>query len=254
VTNTARVTWWGHSTVWLEDSGVRLLTDPLLTNRLAHLRRVAGPTPALPGGPDAVLLSHLHADHLHLGSLRKLDGDPVFVLPRGAGEFVRRGLNRPGARIVELHPGEETAVGGVRVHAVAAAHNALRGPWSTLRATPIGFVVEGALRTWYAGDTGLFPEMSALSPLDLALIPVGGWGPSLGTGHLDPAGAAEAVRRAKAAVSVPVHYGTFWPIGCGRLRPELFHTPAQTFTRLAGRHTEVRVLAHGASTLVGPAA
>ena len=27
------VTWWGHSTMWLADSGVRLLTDPVLTDR-----------------------------------------------------------------------------------------------------------------------------------------------------------------------------------------------------------------------------
>ncbi len=250
MTNTARVTWWGHSTVWLEDSGVRLLTDPLLTNRLGHLRRVAGPTPALPGDPDAVLLSHLHADHLHLGSLRRLGGDPVFVLPRGAGDFVRRGLGRD-VRMVEVAPGEEATVGSVRVHAVPAAHPALRGPWSRLRAAPVGFVIEGALRTWYAGDTGLFDEMRALSPLDLALVPVGGWGPSLGDGHLDPAGAAEAVRRATAAVSIPVHYGTFWPLGCGRLRRDLFRTPAETFTREAAGFTDVRVIKHGETTVVG---
>ncbi len=252
MTNTVRVTWYGHSTVWLEDSGVRLLTDPLLTDRLAHLRRAAGPTPVLPGAPDAVLLSHLHADHLHLASLRKLGGDPLFVLPRGAGGFVRAGLRRPGLRLVELAPGERTTVGAVTVRAVAAAHPANRGPWSRLHATPIGFVVEGARRTWYAGDTGLHDEMAALSPVDLALIPVGGWGPSLGAGHLDPAGAAEAVRRAEATVSVPVHYGTFWPVGCGRLRPELFHSPGGRFAELARAVTDVRVLAHGGSTTVGP--
>jgi L-ascorbate metabolism protein UlaG (beta-lactamase superfamily) len=59
--NRTRVTWWGHSTTWLEESGVTLLTDPLLSNRLIHLKRMAGGTPALPGPPDAVLLSHLHA-------------------------------------------------------------------------------------------------------------------------------------------------------------------------------------------------
>ncbi|KKJ94955.1 MBL fold metallo-hydrolase, partial [Micromonospora sp. HK10] len=46
------LTWYGHSTVWLEDAGTRLLTDPLLRNRLAHLRRRRGPAPRLPGAPD----------------------------------------------------------------------------------------------------------------------------------------------------------------------------------------------------------
>jgi L-ascorbate metabolism protein UlaG (beta-lactamase superfamily) len=31
----------GHATVLIELDGVRLLTDPLLRNRVAHLRRVA---------------------------------------------------------------------------------------------------------------------------------------------------------------------------------------------------------------------
>ena len=64
--NQTRVTWWGHSTMWLEESGVSLLTDPVLTNRVVHLKRMAGPAPALPGPPDAVLLSYLHAEHFHL--------------------------------------------------------------------------------------------------------------------------------------------------------------------------------------------
>jgi L-ascorbate metabolism protein UlaG (beta-lactamase superfamily) len=257
VRNAARVTWWGHSTVWLEDSGVRLLTDPLLTDRLAHLRRAAGPRPVLPGPPDAVLVSHLHADHLHLASLRQVPGDPVIVLPRGTADFVRKGLGRPRARVVELSPGEEVPVGAVRVRAVRAHHHDVRGPWSRLRATPIGFTVEGSLRTWYAGDTGLFDEMAGISPVDLALIPVGGWGPSLGETHLDPAQAAEAVHRAKAATAVPVHYGTFWPVGFSRVRPHLFHSPAREFVRHAATvapHTTVRVLRHGETTTVGSGA
>jgi L-ascorbate metabolism protein UlaG (beta-lactamase superfamily) len=67
--------------MWLADSGTTLLTDPLLTDRLMHLRRKAGPTPELPGPPDAVLLSHLHADHFHLPSLRTLPGEPLLIVP-----------------------------------------------------------------------------------------------------------------------------------------------------------------------------
>ena len=257
MTNTARVTWWGHSTVWLEDAGVRLLTDPLLTGRLAHLRRAAGPPPVLPGAPDAVLLSHLHADHLHLSSLRQVPGDPLFVLPAGAADFLRKGLGRPDARCAELRPGEEVTVGGVRVHATPAHHHDNRGPWSKLRAVPLGFVIEGALRTWFAGDTGLFDGMAALGPLDLALIPVGGWGPSLGDTHLDAAQAAEAVRRAKASTAIPIHFGTFWPVGMSRVRPEMFSEPGREFARRAAElvpDVDVRLLGQGESTVVGAAA
>ncbi|MFD0521073.1 MBL fold metallo-hydrolase [Paractinoplanes durhamensis] len=237
--STTSVTWWGHSTVWLADSGTTLLTDPVLTGRVAHLRRMAGPTPRLPAPPDAVLLSHLHADHFHLASLRIVPGSPRLIVPRGAAAFVARNLG-PGfaRRCVELAPGEETTVGAVKVRAVPAAHDGGRGPWSRERALAVGFVVEGAARTWFAGDTGLFDEMNDIGPLDLALIPVGGWGPTLGShGHLDAADAVEAVRRAKAARAVPVHYGTFWPIAMGRVRSHMFHQPGTRFAELAAEAT-----------------
>jgi L-ascorbate metabolism protein UlaG (beta-lactamase superfamily) len=252
------VTWWGHSTMWLADSGVSLLTDPLLTDRLIHLRRMAGPTPRLPGAPDAVLLSHLHADHFHLPSLKAVPGSPLVILPRGATAFVAKGLGSSWAqRCVELEPGEETTVGAVTVRAVPAAHDGGRGPWSKLRSTAMGFVVEGAARTWYGGDTGLFDGMSELGPLDLALVPVGGWGPTLGAhGHLDASDGAEALRRVKAAWAVPVHYGTFWPIGLGRVRPHMFHEPGTEFARKAATiapDTRVRVLAQGETLSFEPA-
>jgi L-ascorbate metabolism protein UlaG (beta-lactamase superfamily) len=257
--STTSVTWWGHSTTWLADSGVTLLTDPVLTDRVAHLRRMAGPTPRLPGPPDAVLLSHLHADHFHVASLRAVPGAPLLIVPRGAGAFVAKTLGaEAGRRCVELAPGDDVAVGPVRVRAVPAAHDGGRGPWSRERAVAIGFVVEGAARTWYAGDTGLFDEMSDLAPVDLALIPVGGWGPTLAAhGHLGPAHAVEALRRVKAAWAVPVHYGTLWPIGLGRLRAHLFHEPGGRFAEQAAAEvpdTRVRVLAPGGTLTVGPPA
>jgi L-ascorbate metabolism protein UlaG (beta-lactamase superfamily) len=243
--------------VWIEDSGVRLLTDPLLTDRLAHLRRMAGPSPQLTGAPDAVLLSHLHADHFHLPSLRLLPGEPTLVVPRGAAAFVARGLGRAAAaRCVELAPGDEATIGAVRVRAVPAAHDGGRGLWSRQRAVALGFIVEGETRTWYAGDTGLFDAMADLAPLDLALIPVGGWGPTLGAaGHLDAVAAAEALHRVKASWAVPVHYGTFWPLGLSNVRRHLFTDPGTTFARHAAStspQTRVQVLAHGETLAVGP--
>jgi L-ascorbate metabolism protein UlaG (beta-lactamase superfamily) len=243
--------------MWLADSGTTLLTDPLLTDRLIHLRRRSGGTPELVGAPDAVLLSHLHADHFHLPSLRAVPGEPLFIVPRGAAGLIVRGLGRAaGERCVELKPGAETTVGRVRVRAVKAAHPGGRAPWSRLQAPALGFVVEGDSRTWYAGDTGLFDEMSELAPLDLALIPVGGWGPTLGShGHLDPVDAAEALRRVAASWAVPVHYGTFWPVGMGRVRKHMFRGPGEEFARQAAGTapgSQVRVLNQGETLTVRP--
>src|SRR4051812_23864855 len=80
----ARITWIGHSTVLLELGGVRLATDPVLRSRVTHLRRVSAPAREL-ADLDAVLISHVHYDHLDLPSLRRVRGVECIVVPRGAG-------------------------------------------------------------------------------------------------------------------------------------------------------------------------
>ncbi|MEU1702398.1 MBL fold metallo-hydrolase, partial [Streptomyces pseudogriseolus] len=81
----AEVTWWGHATCTLEDSGTRVLTDPLFARRLAHLRRRRGAVPPPEAlRADVALVSHLHADHLHVPSLARLAPGTRLLVPRGA--------------------------------------------------------------------------------------------------------------------------------------------------------------------------
>jgi L-ascorbate metabolism protein UlaG (beta-lactamase superfamily) len=267
------VTWWGHSTVGIADAGVWLLTDPVLGMRVAHLRRRAGPRPAAQAAQvDAALVSHLHADHLDIPSLRLLPPAAPILAPRGAAGLLRRRHPTLAERCVEMVPGEQVRVpapgggdGGVGVLAVPACHDGSRGPWSRHRGPALGFVITGTVTAWFAGDTALHDAMADLAPLgiNLALLPVGGWGPNLGPGHLDPAGAVEAVRRTTAATTestrptvVPIHYGTLWPVGLDRVRPERFYGPGREFARLAdAAHLPagVRILAHGVPLSGSPA-
>jgi L-ascorbate metabolism protein UlaG (beta-lactamase superfamily) len=245
------VTWWGHATAAIRDRGVTVLTDPVLRNRLAHLHRRRGPRPELAHRPDAVVVSHLHSDHCDLPSLRTLPRSTRLIVPRGAASFLRARLGE--RDFTELRAGEETAVGDVTVRAVPAAHDGGRTPKSRIRAVALGYVVTGERSAWFGGDTGLFDEMKEIGPVDLALVPVWGWGWTLGPGHLDPAGAAEAMRLVGPAHAVPIHWGTLWPVGCGRVRPDRFHRPGEEFaahTRTAAPDTDVRVLAPGESLTV----
>jgi L-ascorbate metabolism protein UlaG (beta-lactamase superfamily) len=203
----------GHSTVRAQLAGRTVLTDPLLTERLGPLRRVAPPlAPAAWAGVDLVVISHLHNDHLHLRSLRLLGRSTPIVVPRGAGRWL---TGRGFTAVEELAPGQSLTDGGLTVTATHADHAAHRwGPRLTHgpHAPAVGHLLSGGGTTVYAaGDTDLFPGMSDLGGegIDVALLPVWGWGPSLGPGHLDPAGAAEAVRRLRPRVAVPVHWGTF---------------------------------------------
>ncbi|HEY7018727.1 MAG TPA: MBL fold metallo-hydrolase [Gaiellaceae bacterium] len=236
------ITWLGHGTVLLESSGTRLLTDPLLRPWLGHVRRVAPPA-EVPPEVDAVLISHAHHDHFDFRSLGLVRARQ-FVVPRGLrGLLERRGLGP----VVELDEGGELSVGPVGVRATHAAHGGRRG----LLFTPIaalGYLISTPARVYYAGDTGPFEEMRELAPgLDVALLPIWGWGPRLGPGHLDPRQAAEALRLLAPRLAIPVHWGTYSRIGMPRDEASL-REPALRFERFAAElapDVEVRVLAPG---------
>jgi L-ascorbate metabolism protein UlaG (beta-lactamase superfamily) len=246
------ITWWGHATCTVEDSDVRVLTDPLFARRLAHLRRRRGAVPPPEAWQaDVALVSHLHVDHLHVPSLARLAPGTRLLVPRGAPRAVP-GLRRLRHLLVsEVSPGDETVVGDVLVRAVPARHDGRRLPVGRHRSPALGYVIEGRARTYFAGDTGLFEEMAEeVGPVDAALLPVGGWGPNLGEGHLDAGRAAEALRRLAPGSAVPVHYGTYWPIGMDAVRPHEFHAPGEEFVRLAAERAPgvaVHRLGHGES-------
>ncbi|MFJ3231792.1 MBL fold metallo-hydrolase [Streptomyces sp. NPDC086787] len=244
------ITWWGHATCTVEDSNTRVLTDPLFARRLAHLRRRRGAPPSAEARrADVVLVSHLHADHLHPPSLARLAPGTLLLVPLGAPRAVP-GLRRlTHLRITEVAPGDETKVGDLTVRTVSARHDGRRLPFGPHRSPALGYVVEGEARTYFAGDTGLFDSMAReVGPVDVALLPVGGWGPYLGPGHLDAGRAAEALAALAPRSAVPVHYGTYWPIGMDAVRPHEFHAPGDEFVRLAAERApgvSVHKLGHG---------
>ena len=233
-----RVTWLGHATVLLELGPTRLLTDPVLRDRVAHLlRRV--PTPPRPADVDAVLISHLHLDHLDKPSLKGLA--KVAIAPRGATKYL------PGYEVHEVHAGETTTIGEVGVEAVPAWHDGRRRPGpGAPELDTLGYLVDGI---WFAGDTDLNPEMEALrGRVEVALIPIWGWGPSLGPGHLDPASAAEAIELIQPEIAIPIHWGTFLPMALGKRYARLLTDPPLEFAAaLADSRTRVETIAPGGS-------
>lgn len=216
----------GHSALTIELDGVRLLTDPALRGRIGPLRRTSPePGPDAVAAIDAVLVSHLHWDHLDLPSLRRVGPAARIVVPEGAGDWLRR---QGFQDVVELRAGTSVEIGATVVEAVPARHGGTRPPLGPV-AGAVGYVVRGRHSVWFAGDTALFPEMRDLEGIDVALIPVGGWGPTLRhSEHLDAGDAARALELVGAPVAVPIHWGTYWPAGMHRLRRErLFHPPVE---------------------------
>jgi L-ascorbate metabolism protein UlaG (beta-lactamase superfamily) len=207
-----RITWLGHSSVVLDLDGVRVLTDPLLRSHAGLLRRLAPrPDPASWDRPDVVLLSHLHHDHAELRSLRLLRGAVLMSAPANVAWLRRRKL----AHTASLGEGWTPVGDGVQIRQVPAEHRSRPMPHRPNDAN--GQLVRGPSGTvWIAGDTALFPEMAALpamagGPIDVALVPVWGWGPRLSAGHLTPETAARAVAMSGARFALPVHWGTLHP-------------------------------------------
>lgn len=237
----------GHSTVRVELAGRVVLTDPVLTGWVGGLRRVAAPLEPLAWqDADLVLISHLHGDHLHLPSLRLLGKHTRILVPKGSGDWLaRRGFDNVG----ELDVGQRRAEGGMTVTGLYAEHSGHRwGP--RLRHGPqspaLGHLLEAeGHRIYVAGDTALYPGMSRLAPVDVAVLPVWGWGPNIGPGHLDPPGAAHAAGLVRARYAVPVHWGTLAVPGLARtarMRRLLVEPPRRFAEAADAADTGARVL------------
>jgi len=241
----ARIEYVGHATVLIDLDGVRLLTDPLLRTRVAHLRRAAPVDAKALRGIDAVLISHAHYDHLDLPSLEKLGKKLPVVVPRGLGGLLRK---RRFEAVVEIELGETIRIGALGIRAVPAEHDGGRGPFGA-SAKALGYVVTGSRSVYFAGDTDLFEAMAELGPVDVGLVPISGWGPRLGAGHLDPKRAAEAVSMLRPELVVPIHWGTYFPIHLGlRGAPGFVDLPAAEFVaavEATAPDVSVRVLRPG---------
>jgi L-ascorbate metabolism protein UlaG (beta-lactamase superfamily) len=240
--NGGTLTWLGHSCAAIRLDGLVIVTDPVLRSRVVHLRRKEPVARGAVDGVGVVLISHSHYDHLDLPSLDRLDREAQVLVPAGAGGLLRR---RGFSFVREVVAGDEVDVGAVRVRVTHAEH-ASGFRVGTGKTQPVGYVIAGTRTVYFAGDTDVFPGMGALGRIDVALLPVAGWGPRLPAGHLDPARAVEALELIEPHLAIPIHWGTYAP-----WRPPLGDdTPARTFAELAATvvpAVDVRVLRPGQS-------
>ena len=235
------ITYVGHSTVLVELDGTRLLTDPVLRDRIAYIWRIA------PSPPDdtvenlgAVLISHAHHDHLDVPSLRRVATDVPVIAPPGCAKVIRG----TGHEMIEAVPGTRVPVGDTEVLAISAEHEGRRLP-TDRRLETLGFVIGS--RVAFFGDTDLFDEMADLAgELDVVLLPIWGWGPRVGPGHLNPERAARATALLRPRKVIPIHWGTLArPLVWWRAEPAM---PAVQFAELAAKHApgvDVHILSPG---------
>lgn len=241
-----RITFLGHSTTLIEVDDLRILTDPILREGLGPVRRqVQKVLPELFDEVDAVFISHGHHDHMDQPSLRQIPGHPTVIVPRGFGAMAATWNLGP---VEEVEPGDRLSIDRVHFRVVPAEHSGRREPFGP-EGPALGCVVEGSRTVYFPGDTDLFDGMGELAgALDVAMLPVWGWGPNIGPGHMDPGRAAQAAALLRPKVAIPIHFGTFYPLGLRRVAPEPFETPGPAFVEAMARTAPdvgVRLLAPG---------
>jgi L-ascorbate metabolism protein UlaG (beta-lactamase superfamily) len=216
-----RVTWFGHSSTLIEVDGVRVMTDPIWSERASPLQWVGPhrwypPTIALAKLPpvDAVLISHDHYDHLDYATIVAMRSwKNVFIVPLGIGAHLAR-WGIPAERIVELDWWQSTRVGALTITLTPARHASGRLQAQSDLTLWAGFALVGQQhRVYYSGDTGLFDAMTEIGerfgPFDVALIEAGQYDADWPDWHLGPEQSVLAAQRVRAKALIPVHWGLF---------------------------------------------
>lgn len=218
-----RVTWLGHSTVLLELSGRRILTDPVWGKRASPARGIGPkrfqPVPvALANLPplDLVVVSHDHYDHLDYPTIRALSRSSVpFVTSLGVGAHLEAwGVSAD--RVTELDWWERADFfgGEIVVTAAPAQHFSGRSPTTRNHTLWSSVVLEGGgHRVYFGGDSGLstgFAEIGQrFRPFDLVMLEIGAYHPAWANIHLGPVNALAALGELGGGPLLPIHWGTF---------------------------------------------
>jgi len=250
------VTWIGHSTFFIQQAGINMITDPVWAGKMGISKRLTAPGLTLEEVPqvDIVLISHSHYDHLHFGSIRKLRGNPVVLVPEGLGRmFRRRGFDS----VRELPWWGKTNVGKLEFHFVPAQHWTRRTLWDTNSSHWGGWVIRSEERDetiYFAGDSGYFRGFAQIGQtfkINTAILPIGAYDPVwfMHISHMTPEEAVQAYLDLGADVMIPMHYGTFMLAD---------DTPEEALTRLKAEWNrrqlnpdELKILELGETILPG---
>lgn len=209
------LTWIGHATYLVQLGGRSLLTDPILSMRIALIPRNGPPGLRREDLPkiDVVVITHNHRDHMDAPTLARLGPEPVYVVPRGLGGwFQRAGL----PRVVELEWWETREVEGLAITFVPSQHWSRRGLLDQNASLWGGYVIEReGVRVYHSGDTAWFEGFAEIGgrcgPIHAAMLPIGAYEPRwfMRTQHMDPGEAVRAFQALGAERFVAMHWGTF---------------------------------------------
>jgi L-ascorbate 6-phosphate lactonase len=176
--------WWLGQHSFVVKAGTHILyIDGFWTN---SSRRMVPPilTPEESASHASIFFgSHDHGDHIDRDAWPTLaahNTSAKFVVPDLVKDSLAKDLNIPASRFIGLDDGQTIEpLSGVKVTALASAHEFLERCPTTGRYRFLGFVIEaGGATLYHPGDTciyeGLYTKLSKWAKFDAMLLPING--------------------------------------------------------------------------------
>lgn len=220
-TAATKLIWFGHSSYYLQIDGVKILVDPVFSERTSPISFIGSKNykgtdfikvedfPVL----DIVLITHDHYDHLDYPSILKLkDKTKLFITSLGLGAHLEY-WGIPADKIIELAWGEDSVANGLKFTATPARHFTGR-KFKRNQTLWSAFVLQGAKHKLYlGGDSGYDKHFKQIGeqfgPFDLAILECGQYNAYWPLIHMFPEQTVQAAKDLNAKVLLPVHWGKF---------------------------------------------
>jgi L-ascorbate metabolism protein UlaG (beta-lactamase superfamily) len=202
-----KIRWLGHASFLITtESDKRIFLDPWIKTNPVCPIKIEDVKKA-----DIVCVTHGHPDHLGDAFEIVMKTDAVLICSPEIGVIAeRKGIKYDGKNSYPLNIGGSVTVKGIEVTMTSAAHTSdtWEGDQLITGSGSCGYIVvtDDGIRTYYAGDTGLFGDMKLIGQIyapHIAILPVGG---KYNMGIREAAFAASFLCP---DIMIPMHYGTY---------------------------------------------
>jgi L-ascorbate metabolism protein UlaG (beta-lactamase superfamily) len=254
------VLWIGHATTLLQLDDKYILTDPVFTPSVGQVsKRLVEPGMDPDDLPpiDVTVISHMHFDHLSLGSLDVIEPKvKQLLVPKGGIVYVPN-YRFETDEVARWHSWQK---GDLKVTSVPVKHVGFRYgadmDWMTESFTGWVFEYHG-MTVYFGGDTAYdaanFAETRARFPhIDVALLPIAPINPRgfMRHTHVDPREAVQAFLDLGAKIMIPIHFDTF--VNSGDEPGEARDLLVRTMQERGLTDEQVRILKIGEQRVIVP--